>query len=155
MVGAHQRAAPGHKVPQFLGESGPQQIQHGRHHQFVPGKVAGLIHHVHGHAQAPQGLVVGQHLLFVVQPQVPGALGVLHGPLVFPIVEHRHLGMHLAAAYGVQLLQQPAHLCHILELPGVGAAVVVHHGPVEFLKGAPAFPELEILHGVGPMGHRL
>ena len=32
---------------------------------------------------------------------------------------------------------------------------MIHHGAVELLVGAPAFPPLEILHGVGAAGHRL
>ena len=98
---------------------------------------------------------MGLDLLHIVHALVPGALGVVDGPAVLPVKDQGHLGVDVALGDGVNALQQLAHGLYVLELPGLGAALVVHHRAVELLKGAAALAELEVLHGVGAVGHGL
>ena len=155
VVGADEGPAPLHKGLQLVLEPCPQQVQHGGHHQLVAVQPALLVDDVHRHAHAPQGLVVGLHLLHIVEPHIPGPHGLLHGPLVLPVVHDGRPGGGRRPLQPFQCFQPQAHGLHVLKLPGVPGAAVVHHRPVELLKAAPAFPELEVLHRVGPVGHGL
>ena len=100
--------------------------------------------------------MVHQHRIEIVQSAVAGALGVLHGPAVFPVIQHRRLGLNPGAVqFFIQLLQNVSGFGHIAEYPGVPLSIVVHHRTVEFFKRAAAFAPLEILHRLGAVGHRL
>ncbi len=99
---------------------------------------------------------MGPHVLRVMNAAVAGTGGGLYRPAVFGIEHQRHLGLYLRATNGlVQLLKPAAHLLHVPELPCAAVSAVVHHRPVELLRGAPALPELEVLHRVGPVSHGL
>ena len=98
---------------------------------------------------------MGPHLLRVVDAAVAGARRPFDGPAVLHIEHQGHLCLHIALGHGVDGLQPLAHRRHVPEDPGVAAAVVVHHSAVELLRAAPALAELEVLHRVGAVGHRL
>ena len=151
----HHRPPAAGKAAELFGKIFPQQVEHRRHHQAVPGQVAALAHKVHRDAGAGQGVIVAGQFPPVSQPQVARPAGAFQRPHIRPVVDDGRLPGAPGAGCAGQLFQRRAHLRRLPEGPRIAAAVMPDDRPVELFLGAAAGTPLEIADAVRPVGHRL
>ena len=84
-VGSHQGSAQFHELLHFFSDICPVKIEHRRHYQLIAGELLLHVNDVHRDPQLPEGPVVGQYGFFIMKAAVPGTLGILRGPPVFPV----------------------------------------------------------------------
>ena len=154
-VSAVQGAAAGHISGQIGSCLAVHQVQHGRYHDFVAGKVSGGGNDVAIDAPLPELAVVGIAGFKILFVCLGIALAIVQGPHVVPVENNGGLGRSHGAGYLVDGLQDLAGSLDAAEDTGMLGAVVTHHCAVELFRGAAALAPLEVLDAVAAVGHRL
>ena len=148
-------AALFHQRLDLFRKAGTQHIGHGANHHFVPGKIAGFIHHIHAVSAAHQGIMVGNHCFIILFIIAMAELRIRHGPGIFPVIYHGNFVFRRGAQGRRQLAQSLANSGNFFIRPVFHAVIMGNHRTMEFFRGTAALSELEILYRIGTMCHCL
>ncbi len=132
-----------------------QRRRHDRAVLFERGQVHGAFHHIDWHVAPPERAVETVHLVRVMQA-LRGADTPFERPVALPVEHHGHLPVHARPhQYRRTPLQVGAELAHLTVGARLLGIVVADHRAMETLAAAYRLLELEELHGVGAVRHRL